>query len=243
MRDFLYQGFNADTKGRKVFDGMIPIIPAARRTYTSFRWSEPGRWSKEHEDHFQPGDQFPFTYAVTTDPVSGANDGLLKKCLASNTCPKIMQLDGAFELWGGRGSLLVTDGTGKPVTVPEDVRLYMVPGAQHGGGGGVGTARTVAYCQNLTSAVDERTSDRAIALDMEAWLTDGTRSAAIELSDAREYGTLVPPGRRTERGAIQPALPHRLCERDPGREFAEVLHRLRAEDGRRRQRYLRHSRS
>jgi hypothetical protein len=192
MRDFLYQGFNADTHGRKVFDGMIPIIPAARRTYTNFRWSEPGRWSKEHEDHFQPGDQFPFTYAVTKDPVSGDIDGLLKKCLASNTCPKITQLDGAFELWGGRGSLLVTDGVGHPVTVPDNVRLYMVPGAQHGGGGGVGTQRAVAYCQNLTSAVDERTSDRAIALDMEAWLTDGTAPPPSNYPTLAD-GTLVSP--------------------------------------------------
>ena len=192
MRDFLYQGFNNDGRGHKVFDGMIPIIPAARRTYTNFRWSEPGRWSKEHEDHFQPGDQFPFTYAVTTDPISGATDGLLKKCLASNTCPKIMQLDGAFELWGGRSSLLVTDGVGKAVTVPDNVRLYMVPGAQHGGGGGVGTARAVAYCKNLTSAVDERTSDRAIALDMEAWLADGTAPPPSNYPTLAG-GTLVPP--------------------------------------------------
>ena len=48
-----------------------------------------------------PGVQFPFTYSVMTDPVSGATDGLLKQCTASNTCPKIMQIDGAFEWWGG----------------------------------------------------------------------------------------------------------------------------------------------
>src|SRR4029077_7288977 len=29
QRDFLYQGFNSDTAGRKVFDGMNPIVGAA----------------------------------------------------------------------------------------------------------------------------------------------------------------------------------------------------------------------
>ena len=31
MRDFLYQGFNKDANGNKVFDGMMPNIPASRK--------------------------------------------------------------------------------------------------------------------------------------------------------------------------------------------------------------------
>lgn len=48
-RDFLWQGFNADGHGRRVFNGMFPIIPGSRKTYTNFRWGQPGRWSKGHE--------------------------------------------------------------------------------------------------------------------------------------------------------------------------------------------------
>ena len=96
IKDFLYQGFNEDKHGRIVFDGLFPIISAARRTWTNAAFAQPGRWSKQHEDHFMPGFQFPFTYAVRTDPVSGETDGLLKRCEASATCPKIMQLDGAI---------------------------------------------------------------------------------------------------------------------------------------------------
>jgi hypothetical protein len=75
LRDFLYQGFNRDANGGKVFDGLMPIIPAARRTWVNSRFAQAGRWSKQHEDHWMPGDQFPFTYATITDPVSGASDG------------------------------------------------------------------------------------------------------------------------------------------------------------------------
>ena len=69
-RDFLWRGFNDDARGHEVFNGMFPIIPGSRKTYTDFRFAQPGRWSKEHEDHWQPGDQFPFAYNVIRDPVT-----------------------------------------------------------------------------------------------------------------------------------------------------------------------------
>jgi hypothetical protein len=198
-RDFLWQGFNDDTRGHKVFDGLMPFIPGARRTYTNFRWGQPGRWSRGHEDHFQPGDQFPFTYPVTADPVTGVTDGLLKKCLASKTCPKIMQVDGAFEAWGGRASLLVTDGAGHEVPIPDDVRLYMVSGTQHGGGNGVGTETLPSACQNPSSAVLMRPTDRALIIAMEAWLTTGTNPPASRYPTLGA-GTLAPATMRARVG-------------------------------------------
>ena len=127
LRDFLYQGFNG-ANGRKVFDGMMPIIPAGRRMWLNNRFAQPGRWSKQHEDHWMPGDQFPFAYNVIADPIGGTNDGLLRRCLTDNTCPKIMQIDGSYEWWGGRASLVVTDGAGRDLTLPENVRYYLIPG-------------------------------------------------------------------------------------------------------------------
>jgi hypothetical protein len=206
LRDFLYQGFNNDAHGRKVFEGLIPIIPGARRMNTNLLWGQPGRWSKSHEDHFQPGDQFPFTYAVTTDPVSGATDGLLKSCSATRTCPKIMQLDTAFEVWGGRASLLVADGTGHDVPIPDNVHLYMVPGAQHGGGNGVGTERQTPTCQNPSSAVDEHTVDRAMVPAMEAWLTKGVTPPPSQYPTLAA-GTLATPDSRASATHSQIGFP------------------------------------
>jgi hypothetical protein len=77
VRDYLWQGFNTDVNGGRVFDGALPLIAASRKTWTNYRFAQPGRWSKEHEDHFQIGDQFPFTYATTSDPLSGQRDGIL----------------------------------------------------------------------------------------------------------------------------------------------------------------------
>jgi hypothetical protein len=179
MRDFLYQGFNKDSAGRKVFDGLMPIIPAGRRTWVNARFAQPGRWSKQHEDHWMPGDQFPFTYGVITDPVSGASDGLMNKCLATNTCPKIMQIDGSYEWWGGRASLVTTDGAGRDLTLPDNVRYYMVAGTQHFGGAGVTTGVVTqpaagSTCQFAPSPVSMATVERALVPALENWILMGT---------------------------------------------------------------------
>jgi len=175
LRDFLYQGFNQDVQGNKVFDGLMPIIPASRKTWTNLRFAQIGRWSKGHEDHFMPGEQFPFAYNVITDPVTGATDGLLQKCLGSGTCPKIMQLDGGYEWWGGRASLVVTDGAGKDLTLPDNVRYYLVAGTQHNGGAGVTTGVLTipaagSLCQLPGSPVIQTPVTRALIPAMEKWI-------------------------------------------------------------------------
>ncbi|WP_322102111.1 alpha/beta hydrolase domain-containing protein [Paraburkholderia sp. J41] len=197
MKDFLYQGFNVDKNGKIVFDGMFPIISAARRTWTNAAFAQPGRWSKQHEDHFMPGFQFPFTYAVTTDPVTGASDGLLKRCSATGTCPKIMQLDGAFEWWGGAASLVVTDGRGNDIPLPSNVRYYLVPGTQHGGGNGVTTGNltlpvTGSQCQLPGSPVEETPVERALIPALVAWVGQGTAPPPSQYPTVAS-GTLVQP--------------------------------------------------
>ncbi|MGO0788883.1 alpha/beta hydrolase domain-containing protein [Herbaspirillum seropedicae] len=178
MRDFLYMGFNKNAQGNKVFDGMIAIIPGGRRTWINERFSQPGRWSKGHEEHWMPGDQFPFAYNVMQDPVSGVTDGLLKQCSASMTCPKIMQIDGSFEWWGGRGALVVTDGAGKDLTLPDNVRYYLISGTQHAGGPGIknGVVKQNgqdSMCQFPPSPVTQAPVLRAMIPAMENWLAKG----------------------------------------------------------------------
>jgi len=185
MRDFLYQGFNKDANGNKVFDGMMPNIPASRKTWVNWRFAQGGRWSKQHEDHWMPGDQFPFTYGTLTDPVSGKTDGLMKNCLANSTCPKIMQLDGSFEWWGGRASLVVTDGAGHDITLPDNVRYYLVAGTQHGGGSGVTTGVITepaagSMCQFASSPVSQTAVERALIPALENWIVKNTAPPASQ---------------------------------------------------------------
>jgi len=197
LRDFLYQGFNKDGRGAKVFDGLLPMIAGGRRTWVNERFAQPGRVSRQHEDHWMPGDQFPFAYGVATDPVGGRTDGLLKRCLASATCPKVMQVDGSFEWWAGRASLVVTDGAGHDVALPDNVRYYLIAGAQHGDGGGVGSG--IAYppgagarCLLAPSAVTESPVERALIPALEAWIVKGRRPPASRYPTVASGGLAAP---------------------------------------------------
>src|SRR6202140_1084145 len=114
INDFIYQGFNADISGRMVFDGALPLLSSTRRTSTNFEFAQPGRFARQHEDHQYGGDQFPFSYAASKDPVTGKTDGMLMQCEKSHTCPRIVHLDSDTEFWQGRDSLLGTNTSGHP---------------------------------------------------------------------------------------------------------------------------------
>lgn len=198
LRDFLYRGFNDAGDGHRVFDGMMPIIAGARRTWVDTRFAQPGRWSKQHEDHFMRGFRFPFAYNVLTDPLGTRRDGLLKACTASRTCPKIMQVDGSFEWWNGAASLVVTDGAGHDLHLPDNVRYYLIPGTGHGGGPGVDPGhlshRKAAMCQFPDSPVAEAPYERALFAALVRWITRDTPPPASQYPTVAD-GTAVPADR------------------------------------------------
>ena len=174
LRDFLYQGFNEDVAGRIVFDGIHPNIAGSRKTFTNYPFGQPGRWQKQHEDHVYPGDQFPFTYTTLTDPVSGRTDGLQERCAASGTCPRIIHSDSEAELWQARASLVVTDPEGGPIELPDNVRVYLLAGTQHGGGPGVHTGTPSAgLCQNLSNPLALGQIRLALSLALYDWVARG----------------------------------------------------------------------
>jgi hypothetical protein len=176
LRDFLHLGFNEDLAGRMVFDGLLPCMAGSRKSFVNYAFAQPGRFSRQHEDRLFPHDQFPFTYATTTDPVGGETDGILARYAASGTCPKIIQTETSSDFFQGRASLLVTDGKGDPVPVPDTVRFYLLAGVQHGGGGDptVDYARmfpSTAYPPNLADCSHVH---RALLTALDAWVTRGT---------------------------------------------------------------------
>ena len=174
LRDFLYQGFNEDVAGRTVFDGIHPNIAGSRKTFTNYPFGQPGRWQKQHEDHVYPGDQFPFTYATLTDPLTGRTDGLQERCRASGTCPKIVHSDGEAELWQARASLVVTNPVGEHIELPDNVRVYLLAGTQHGGGPGVHTQPPGrGMCQNLTNPLALADTRTALSLALYEWAANG----------------------------------------------------------------------
>jgi hypothetical protein len=194
LRDMLYLGFNEDVDGHIVFDGMHPNIAGSRKTFTNYQFGQPGRWQKQHEDHFFPGDQFPFTYATVYDPISDRADGLLVRCSASNTCPRIIHSDGEAEIWQARSSLLVTNSMGENVNLSENVRAYLIAGTRHGGGRGVHveSPRGAGICQNLNSPIPLAQIRRALTVALYKWVVDGTEPPPSRLPTV-PLGTRVGP--------------------------------------------------
>ncbi|MGQ0662080.1 MAG: alpha/beta hydrolase domain-containing protein [Pseudomonadota bacterium] len=173
LRDLLYQGFNEDEAGRVVFDGLIPHIAGSRKTFVNDRFAQPGRYSRQHEDHLYPGDQFPFTYGVLSDHLTGRTDGILKRCLAAGNCPRIMHTDTSTEIWQGRASLVVTDTAGNDIALPENVRAYLLSGLPHFVPANA-TAGPTPVCEQLTNPLHAGPAMRAVLRALDEWVVHGT---------------------------------------------------------------------
>jgi len=143
LRQFMLDGFNEDLKGRKVFDGVIPVIAGSGYGMFNNRFAMPTRTNGQHSNHLYPNDLFPFTYGESTDPFTGRTDSILGKARASSTVPKVMHIQTSNEYWVRGGSLPHTNPQGtKDAVLPEEVRFYSIGGSQHGSGSGLPGAST-----------------------------------------------------------------------------------------------------
>lgn len=190
LRDLIHHGFNADESGAKVFDGAIPHIAGSRKTFTNYRFAQPGRYSRQHEDHDYPGDQFPFTYADSEDPLSGGKGSVLSACTAAATCPKIMHTDTSTEFWQARSSLMTMTSDGKPLAMPDDVRLYFIAGAPHFNGWSA-QSKEDATCAYTTNPLSAAPAMRALYVALAEWIAEDKTPPASRYP-VLEDGTLVP---------------------------------------------------
>ena len=191
LHDFLYLGFNADEAGRTVFEGLMPHIAGGKKTFTNYRFSQPGRSPYHHADTVYPGSEFPFTYPVSTDTLTGRTDGLLARCLAAGNCPKIIKTDSEIEFYQQRASLVATDTQGNALAMPDNVRLFLISNLQHFALANDRSAlpRT---CMFPTNPLHAGPPARALLVALDAWITDGTLPPPSRYP-SRDDGTLVPP--------------------------------------------------
>jgi hypothetical protein len=191
LHDFLYLGFNADEAGRTVFEGLMPHISGGKKTFTNYRFSQPGRSPYEHADMLYPGADFPFTYPVTTDSVTGKSDGFFARCLAAGNCPKIIKSDSELEFYQQRASLVVTDTKGDPITMPDNVRLFLLSNLQHYALA-QDKSQMVKTCANPTNPLNAGPLVRALLVAMNEWVAKGTLPPDSRYP-SRTDATLVPP--------------------------------------------------
>ena len=216
LRHFLYQGFNEDEQGRKVFDGMFDQVGGAGRGSFNHRFGQASRDALQHFNILFPVDLFPFTDGPSTDPESGVVDSLLARAERTGTAPKIFHLLTNSEYFNRAGSLVHTDPTGtKEADLPANTRVYMIASAPHGPGpfpplsnsGGGMTGRAALNPLNYSPAV------RALFRALDRWIVEDVApppSAYPRLAD----GTLTSPAK-----AGWPAVPGYQLPQQPLRAF------------------------
>lgn len=79
LRSYAHQGFNEDTAGRRTCDGTIVITGAAQKSELNSRFPNREQSTAWSRAGIYPRVIFRFGYGVTTDPVTGATDGILKR--------------------------------------------------------------------------------------------------------------------------------------------------------------------
>lgn len=133
LRGWLHLGFNADEQRRQVHDGLWPII-AGRRIALNFRWAQPDGVL----ELYQAGSEGPQWWLPHPDPLRGGPAvGLLDRCNATRTCPKVIEHFGSAEVWALKltpewvGTDARTD-----LPLPPNVRRYYIAASNHGGGAG-----------------------------------------------------------------------------------------------------------
>ena len=199
IKTMIHLGFTEDDAGvgRRIWDGAIPFI-AARQNPINYRFAISGGEGKLYEQGSDPV----LWWEQYTDTARGrARAGMLDRCRASGTCPRITEVNGSAEYWNLRMSPgIIGTNADTDIALPAEVRRYYVPSTTHGGGNGQftmapgATGSTVGSCQLPSNPMPESTILRALTQATIDWVT---RNVAMPASAYPKVGdgTLVSESR------------------------------------------------
>jgi len=181
IREFLHLGFNQDEAGRKVHDGSWPTI-AGRRLFMNVRFATPDQILFL----YNAGSEGPVWWRRYPDPVRDLPPaGILDRCRASHTCPKIVETFGATEFWFLHMSPdLVGTSADADIPLNANVRRYYIPSTPHGGGPGdfsvtplavpSGPGTAFGPCTFAGNPVPHTQTRNALTVGLRRWVMDGT---------------------------------------------------------------------
>ena len=193
LRDFLYQGFNADEEGRIALDGILAHVAGAGRGSFNYRFAQPSRDAQPTSAIFFPTDIFPFTDQPEKDPITGESGGLLDRAVADKVTPRIFFSNTSYEYWGRVASLIHVTADGEhDAQISDNVRIYHFTGLQHFSGPfppekGEGDL----LGQEPQSPLPVEYFWRAMIANMDAWVRSNIQPPASSYPKIAD-GTLVP---------------------------------------------------
>ena len=188
LRDLVYHGFNQDEAYRKVFDAIAPHVAGGGRLFLNYEFARPVTSSQQHTNQLDP-ELFPHTYNVIKDAQTGRRDGILKR---PKTDPVVFHTQTSTEYWQKRGCLAHTDGKGSDITLPENVRIYVIASAQHNSPFGSEPVKDDSQLPvNPLPAGDVL---RALMVALDQWVTLGIPPPPSRYPTVKDR-VLVPPKR------------------------------------------------
>src|SRR6202790_2402868 len=204
LRDFLYQGFNADEEGKMALDGVLAHVAGAGRGSFNYRFAQPSRDSQPTSSVHFPTDIFPFTDQPELDPVTEEKGGLLDRAVAEKVAPRIFFSNTSYEYWGRAAALIhVSADCERDASISPNVRIYHFTGLQHFSGPfPPAKGQGDLLGQQPESPLPIRFFWRAMIANMDAWVR--TNTAPPESSYPKNLdGTLA----RLQKYAF-PAIPN-----------------------------------
>jgi len=166
-------GFNLDENDRMVWDGANPNI-AARVTDLNRRFALPGGLVVFRELAHEGADW----YLPHVDGPRGRPEwGVMSRCLATNSCPKIVETFGSTEIYGLRHSfVLVGTDAKEDLPIGDNHRRYYMASSNHGGGPGGFASVTgpVSGCLLPTNPTPTNPMRQALITALVDWVTKGT---------------------------------------------------------------------
>ena len=196
LRDFLYQGFNADEDGHIALDGVLAHVAGAGRGSFNYRFAQPSRDAQPTSSVFFPTDIFPFTDQPEYDATTHETSGVIVPEMFEKVMPKIFFSNTSYEYWGRAAALIHTAVDGRrDEMINENVRIYHFTGLQHFPGPfpperGKGDL----FGQQPQSPLPIKYFWRSMIANMDAWVRSNTlppHSSYPRIDD----GTLVPLGK------------------------------------------------
>ncbi|WP_422033753.1 alpha/beta hydrolase domain-containing protein [Reyranella sp.] len=188
LRNHISEGFNRDEQGRRVFDGIHSHIAGVGRVFFNTPFAQPARTNTQHEDHGFPENEFPFSTAALDDPLTGKSGSLFR---GDDSDPLLIETNTSTEYWQKGASLLHTDPLGtKDVTLPQNSRVYMIAGTQHGGRAGATTDPGPNL--NPRNPHNPMPAVRALLVALDDWVVSGKEPPPSRVPTLAA-GTLVEP--------------------------------------------------
>jgi hypothetical protein len=235
LRQFLHEGFNEDTAGRQVFDGMMVHIAGGARRGFNERFSQPSRTTGSRV--------FPFTDLEQSDSETGESGGLLTRAAQANVVPKIFYTSSSWEYWGSAASAIHTTLAGEDFKIPDSSRVYLFAGTQHVPARLPLKETPDTRGQLPHNPMDYRPALRALYIALDQWVRTGVEPPASRypkvaerslvhraaLNEAGFLGINVPqaaqPAFRLDNGEKAPGVPT-IVPPKVGKPYAVLLPQL-----------------